>query len=218
MNDADERLRARERMVEHQLRRRDVKDERVLSAMAEVPREAFVPEAARAHAYDDCALAIGSGQTISQPYMVARVAELARVAPNDQVLEVGLGSGYQAAVLAKLARHVVGIERVAELTERARATLAQLGVDNVEAHEGDGTLGYAAAAPYDAIVVSAGAPHVPDALVAQLAPHGRLVIPVGDSERQVLMLIERTETGLRTSDHEACRYVPLLGASGWHET
>jgi protein-L-isoaspartate(D-aspartate) O-methyltransferase len=207
---ASERL----RMVETQLRRRGIHDERVLAAMAEVPREAFVPASRDHDAYDDGALPIGGGQTISQPYMVARATELLRLQPGDTVLEIGLGSGYQAAVLAKLARRVIAIERVDALTQKARAALAQVGAE-VEAHTGDGSTGYAPGAPYDAILVSAGGPRVPSELIAQLAPGGRLVMPVGEAQRQVLTLVERTPQGVATCEHDACVYVPLLGAAGF---
>jgi protein-L-isoaspartate(D-aspartate) O-methyltransferase len=201
-------------MVEHQLRRRGIENSAVLAAMQAVPREAFVPEARRAQAYADNALPIGFGQTISQPYMVARAAELAQLSPGDRVLEVGLGSGYQAAVLSRLCARVIGIEIVPELAERAARTLAALGFDNISVQTGDGSLGYPPGAPYDAIVVAAGAPRVPEALVAQLDEGGRLVIPVGDETLQTLSVITHTKQGNVTREYDACVYVPLRGAAG----
>jgi protein-L-isoaspartate(D-aspartate) O-methyltransferase len=201
-------------MVEQQLRERGIDDEAVLSAMREVPREAFVPAAEREHAYADSALPLGHGQTISQPYMVARAAELARLEPTDVVLEVGLGSGYQAAVLSQLCALVIGIELVPELAEQAHRTLDEGGFDRVKVVVGDGSLGLAESAPYDAILVAAGAPQVPEQLVLQLKPGGRLVIPVGRESRQILSVITRTATGLVTTEHDACVYVPLRGAAG----
>jgi protein-L-isoaspartate(D-aspartate) O-methyltransferase len=204
-------------MLEYQLRRRGIEDACVLAAMAAVPREEFVPVGAREQAYADNALPLPHGQTISQPYMVARATELARVSPHDKVLEVGLGSGYQAAVLAQLAAKVVAIDLVPELVASARVTLARLGIHNVETHAGDGSVGFPAHAPYDAIIVSAGAPRIPQALLEQLAVGGRLVIPVGDELRQTMKRVERTASGYVTTDHDVCVYVPLRGASGWDE-
>jgi protein-L-isoaspartate(D-aspartate) O-methyltransferase len=201
-------------MVDLQLRQRGIADETVLNAMWRVPREAFVPAAERARAYADNALPLGHGQTISQPYMVARTAELARLRPSDVVLEVGLGSGYQAAVLSQLCAHVVGIELLPELAQQAERILDEQGFDRVSVVVGDGSLGHAALAPYDAIVVAAGAPRVPEQLLTQLKPGGRLVIPVGNETRQVLCVIERTATGSVTSEYDACVYVPLRGVAG----
>jgi protein-L-isoaspartate(D-aspartate) O-methyltransferase len=201
-------------MVEQQLRRRGIVDERVLAAMRVVPREAFAPE--NADAYADRAWPIDHGQTISQPYMVARALELARVQPTDRALEVGLGSGYQAAVLARLCMHVIGVEIVPELAAHAKETLGRIGENRVDVRQGDGSLGFAPGGPYDVILVAAGAPSVPDALVAQLAPGGRLVIPVGNEQMQHLLLLEHAADGTRTSEHDACAYVPLRGAHGWH--
>jgi protein-L-isoaspartate(D-aspartate) O-methyltransferase len=211
----DEFETARLLMVESQLRRRGLANERVLQAMSAVPREQFVPAALRASAYGDHALSIGESQTISQPYMVARACELARIAPGDRVLDVGAGSGYQAAVLAKLAAHVVAIELVPALAERARATLARLDIANVNVVQGDGTLGYAQDAPYSAIVVAAGAPVVPQALITQLAEDGRLVIPLGDDMLQSLTVLTKTPRGLEQCAYDGCVYVPLRGSGGW---
>ena len=199
-------------MIAQHLVRRGIRDERVLAAMASVPRESFVPRALRAAAYGDHALSIGEGQTISQPYMVARACELARLCPGDRVLDVGAGSGYQAAVLGQLAARVVAIELVPALAERARATLAEVGASNVNVVLGDGTLGYAPEAPYDAIVVAAGAPIVPEALTAQLAEGGRLVIPLGDDMLQTLTVLIKTADGLEEHAYDGCVYVPLRGS------
>jgi protein-L-isoaspartate(D-aspartate) O-methyltransferase len=200
-------------MVEHQLRRRGLANDAVLAAMQAVPREAFVPEARRAQAYADNALPLGFGQTISQPYMVARAAELAQLSPTDHVLEVGLGSGYQAAVLSRLCAQLIGIEIVPELAEHAARTLAALSFHNIRVQTGDGSLGYAPGAPYDAIVVAAGTPRVPEALIAQLRQGGRLVVPVGDDVLQTLCVITRTEHGNVTREYDSCIYVPLRGAA-----
>jgi protein-L-isoaspartate(D-aspartate) O-methyltransferase len=201
-------------MVEHQLRRRGLANDAVLAAMQAVPRESFVPEARRAQAYADNALPLGFGQTISQPYMVARAAELAQLSPSDCVLEVGLGSGYQAAVLSRLCAHLTGIEIVPELAAHAAQTLAALGFSNISVQTGDGSLGYAPGAPYDAIVVAAGAARVPEALVSQLRQGGRLVIPVGNEALQTLSVITRTQRGNVTREYDSCVYVPLRGAAG----
>ncbi|MBD3851936.1 MAG: protein-L-isoaspartate(D-aspartate) O-methyltransferase [Acidobacteria bacterium] len=200
------------------LKRGGISDERVMGAMAEIPRHYFVPEAFRHQAYDDdVSIHIGEGQTISQPRIVALMTESARIDPQDRVLEVGTGSGYQAAVLSKLARFVFTVERVASLARQAKNVLDQLGVDNVSIKVMDGTLGWRAQAPFDAILVTAGAPEVPEPLVKQLADGGRLVVPVGPRETQVLKIVERR--GDRTFAHElkgAC-FVPLIGRHGWEE-
>ncbi|MCX8032417.1 MAG: protein-L-isoaspartate(D-aspartate) O-methyltransferase [Thermoleophilia bacterium] len=181
----------RHRMVEDQLRARNISDDRVLQAMEKVPRHLFVPETQRWAAYDDCPLSIGLGQTISQPYMVARMTELLRLTPEDRVLEIGTGSGYQAAILAELAKEVWTVERHPELAERARKVLESLGYSNVHVVVGDGSLGYPDAAPYDAIIVTCAAPAVPEPLLQQLAIGGRMVIPVTVVFNQELRLIER---------------------------
>src|SRR4051794_9579156 len=184
--------RARDRMVAIQIARRGVRDRHVLDAMRRVPREAFVEPGFEEFAYDDGVLPIGAGQTISQPYVVALMIEAAEIEPGNHVLEVGAGSGYAAAVMSHIADRVYAVERHAELVEQARVRFKKLGYDNIELRCGDGTLGWPEAAPFDAIVVSAGGPHVPQALKAQLAPGGRLVIPVGEQQgHQKLLKITR---------------------------
>jgi protein-L-isoaspartate(D-aspartate) O-methyltransferase len=198
------------------LRRNGIRDERVLAAMARVPRELFVPEELRSHAYDDSALPIGHGATVSQPTMVARMCEELALRGHERVLDVGSGSGYGAAVLAELADEVVGIERVPELAERARAALAAAGHADVEILVGDGSVGVPERAPFDAIVVGAAAPAPPPALYAQLAAGGRLVVPVG-GRRQHLAVVVRGEEGPIVQRSVPVRFVPLLGRQGFDE-
>jgi protein-L-isoaspartate(D-aspartate) O-methyltransferase len=205
----------RQRMVERQLRARDIEDERVLEAMARVPRELFVPESERRRAYSDAALPIGHGQTISQPYMVARIAEALALRPGERVLDVGTGSGYQAAVLAELGADVVTIERIPELAESARASLAAAGYDGVDVRVGDGTLGVPELAPFDAIAVAAAAPAFPQTLYEQLRPRGRLVVPVGGERVQRLEVIVRSPEGPAVVHSVPCRFVPLVGEEGF---
>ncbi len=200
------------------LLRASVRDERVLAAMAAVRREAFVPEQLRSRAYDDGALPIGEGQTISQPLMVALMLEALSLKPGDHVLDVGTGSGYQAAVLAHLAREVTSVERISALTERAAAVLATLGIINVHVCAAGERLGLAERAPYDAIVVGAGAPHVPRALIDQLADGGRLVVPVGDLRKQQLLRVAKTPHGVELARLGPCAFVPLIGNDAWDET
>jgi len=204
-------------MVERQLRARGISDSRVLEAMEHVPRHVFMPERVRAHAYDDRAVSIGAGQTISQPYMVALMTELLTLRPNDRVLEIGTGSGYQTAVLAELVDHVVTVERHAVLAERARHILDELGYPNVTVFVGDGTQGYETGGPYDAILVTAGGPQIPSSLEAQLAVGGRMVCPVGPREVQDLVRVVRTPDGLRQERSIRCSFVPLIGDEGWVE-
>jgi protein-L-isoaspartate(D-aspartate) O-methyltransferase len=204
-------------MVQRQLRRRDVKDERVLAAMERVPRELFLPEGVRGRAYDDAALPIGGGQTMSQPYMVAKMSELLSLDGDERVLDVGTGSGYHAAVLAELAQEVVTIERVPELAEGARENLRAAGYDNVEVRVGDGTLGVPDRAPYDAIAVAAAAPLLPESLYDQLKVGGRIVVPVGGRSNQRLELIVRSPEGPAVVRSVPCRFVPLLGEEGFSE-
>jgi protein-L-isoaspartate(D-aspartate) O-methyltransferase len=202
-------------MVELQLRGRDIVDESVLLAMERVRRELFVPEPDRARAHEDAALPIGRGQTISQPYMVARIAEALAVRPGEHVLDVGTGSGYQAAVLAELGADVVTIERIPELAEQARANLAAAGYERVEVLVGDGTLGLRDRAPFDAIAVAAAAPEFPHTLYEQLRPRGRLVVPVGGWRGQRLEVIVRSPEGPAVVHSVPCRFVPLVGEEGF---
>lgn len=203
-------------MVERQLRRRGIFDERVLAAMGEIPRELFVPDELRERAYDDAPVSIGHGQTISQPYMTALMAQCLELTGGETLLEVGAGSGYHAAVLGALAARVFAMELVPELAEQARTNLATAGrAANVRVICGDGSLGYAAEAPYDAISVAAGAPKVPPALIEQLKDAGRLVIPVGEYDEQKLRVITKAGDALSTKVAAACRFVPLRGGSGW---
>ena len=206
---------ARRGMVERQLASRGIADERVLAAMERVPRDAFVPADLAEFAYDDNPLPIAEGQTISQPYIVALMAEAARIKPGERVLEVGTGSGYAAAVFAELAREVVTIERHAALAEGARAVLQRLGYENVEVLTGDGSRGVPERAPYDAILVAAGAPAPPDSLKRQLADGGRLVIPVSVNSHQELRVVTRRGETFETEDLGAVRFVPLMGEEGW---
>ena len=204
-------------MVERQLRRRGIRDERVLAAMSRVPRELFVPENVRAHAYDDGALPIGERQTISQPFVVATICSLLSLEGAERVLDVGTGSGYQAAVLAELAAEVVTIERIPELAATARAALAEAGYANVEVRVGDGSLGVPERAPYDGIAVAAAAPGIPEALYEQLVDDGRLVVPRGTRWGQELVLVVRTAAGPVERGSIPVRFVPLLGAEGFGE-
>jgi protein-L-isoaspartate(D-aspartate) O-methyltransferase len=205
----------RTRMVEEQLRRRDIVDERVLEAMERVPRELFVPPDLRGRAFDDAALPIGVGQTISQPYMVARILEELGLDGDEQVLDVGTGSGYQAAVLAELADDVHTIERIPELADQAKRNLAAAGYDRVHVHVGDGSRGLPDHAPYDAVAVAAAAPGFPQALYDQLRPGGRLVVPVGGRRGQRLEVIVRSPEGPAVLRSVPCRFVPLLGEEGF---
>ena len=204
-------------MVERQLRRRGVPDERVLAAMSRVPREQFVPDSVRAYAYADDALPIGQGQTISQPFVVATICSLLALDGFERVLDVGTGSGYQAAVLADLAAEVVTIERIQELAETARAALAAAGCRNVEVRVGDGSLGVPERAPFDAIAVAAATPTVPRALYEQLAEGGRIVVPRGSRDGQELVLVVRTADGPVERAVLPVRFVPLLGDEGFGE-
>jgi protein-L-isoaspartate(D-aspartate) O-methyltransferase len=206
---------ARARMVDLQLRSRGIMDERVLAAMGRVPRELFVPDSVAHLAYEDGALPIGFGQTISQPFIVATICSLLGLSGSERVLDVGSGSGYQAAVLAELAAEVVSIERVPELGESAREALRRAGYANVEVRVGDGSLGLPERAPYDAIAVAAAAPVIPPALYEQLVEGGRLVLPRGGRWGQDLVLVERTSGGPVERRSVSCRFVPLLGEEGF---
>jgi protein-L-isoaspartate(D-aspartate) O-methyltransferase len=205
----------RARMVDEQLRGRDIVDERVLEAMERVPRELFVPEDLRDRAFDDAALPIGAGQTISQPYMVARIAEELGLDGDEKVLDVGTGSGYQAAVLVELAEEVHTIERIRELADQARRALEAAGYGNVTVHVGDGSRGLPEHAPFDAIAVAAAAPGFPNTLYEQLKRGGRLVVPVGGRRGQRLEVIVRTPEGPAVIRSVPCRFVPLVGEEGF---
>ena len=203
-------------MVEEQLRARGIADERVLAAMGRVPRELFVPAALRAHAYADAALPIGGGQTISQPYMVARICSELSLHGEERVLDVGTGSGYQAAVLAELAAEVHSIERLPKLAEHARAALAAAGyAERVQVHVGDGTRGLPEHAPFAAIAVADAAPEIPASLYDQLEERGRLVVPVGGRWEQLLQVVVRSPEGPAVLRTDPCRFVPLVGAEGF---
>jgi protein-L-isoaspartate(D-aspartate) O-methyltransferase len=197
------------------LRSKGIRDLAVLRAVQEIPRHRFVPEAVRHRAYEDNALPIGAGQTISQPYVQARSIELARFSGHERVLEIGTGSGYQTALLSLVAESVFSVERVPALAQQAREAIASLGLRNVTILVGDGTLGWRPFAPYDAILVAAASPNVPEPLVDQLAIGGRLIIPLGTRENQELTLVERTADGVRTSVVADVRFVPLLGEFGF---
>lgn len=217
MLEAQEYAPQRAEMIEKQLRRRGIRDSAVLSAMLAVPRHEFVPEELRARAYDDVPLPIGSGQTISQPYIVAAMTAALRPQPTDRVLEVGTGCGYQSAVLSLLAKEVFTIEVRPELASAAAKKLAQLGYSNVHVHCGDGTFGLLEFAPFDAILVAAAAPSIPEPLLAQLAEGGRMIVPVGDADNQELQLLEKHAGAFSTKMMEGCRFVPLVGHYAWQK-
>lgn len=215
----DEHARQRERMVQHQLKGRGIKDSAVLDAMATVPREEFVPDKMRRYAYQDRALPIESKQTISQPFIVALMAEAAELSSGDRVLEVGTGSGYGAAVLSRIADQVFTIERIGGLIKQARARYKDLDYENIRVRHGNGTLGWPEESPFDAIIVTAGGPEIPESLKEQLAVGGRLVIPVGRSPyAQELVRIRRTEEEVFHKENLGpVRFVPLVGDQGWEE-
>jgi protein-L-isoaspartate(D-aspartate) O-methyltransferase len=208
---------ARNRMVESQLISRGIKDPRVLDTMRKVPRHRFVEEALYSQAYNDHPLPIGDKQTISQPYMVALMTEALDLRGPEKVLEIGTGSGYQTAILAELAEKIYSIERIRTLSNKAQRILDDLGYFNVVLKVGDGSLGLKEEAPFDAIMVTAGSPDVPQPLVDQLAMGGRLVVPVGDRYTQALMKIVRVKEGITKTDLGGCRFVNLLGTHGWKE-
>jgi len=213
----DPYLELREEMVETQLRKRGVKDEQVLRAMAAVPRHEFVPPQSVGLAYADEPLAIGGGQTISQPYIVAAMTEALRLCGSERVLEIGTGCGYQAAVLSLLSREVYSIECRPELARSAAERLQRLGFKNVHVHCRDGSLGLKEFAPYDAILVAAAAPSVPKPLVEQLSDGGRMILPIGTEEHQQLLLLTRHGNDYASELREGCRFVPLLGRYGWKD-
>jgi len=205
-------------MVERLRDHYQIHDERVLEAMRSVPRHFFVPEALRGRAYGDHALPINSNQTISQPYIVARMTELLELDKNSRVLEIGAGSGYQTAILARLAAQVYAIERLGELAREAQTRIRELGIYNATVKAFDGTLGWNSNGPYDAILVAAGGPRVPEPLIAQLKVSGRLVIPIGETKQsQRLVRIVRTAIAHKPEDHGSCQFVPLIGQHGWTE-
>lgn len=215
-NLTDEMTMQRLRMVEHLSAHYGIRDTRVLEAMAEIPRHQFVPEAIKSQAYRDNALPIAGGQTISQPYIVARMTELLELTGSEKVLEIGAGSGYQTAILASLARRVYAIERLESLAAEANYRVASLGLRNVTIKAGDGTNGWEAYHPYDAILVAAGGPEIPEPLVKQLRPGGKLVIPVGaDRKSQVLTRVIRNDAGYESADFGPVSFVPLIGDHGW---
>ena len=209
--------RVRLKMVEEQVIERGVKDSRVIAAMRKVPRHLFVEEALQNQAYSDRPLPIGEKQTISQPYMVALMTEALQLTGKEKVLEIGAGSGYQTAILAESARQVFSIERILSLTMKARMLLINLGYTNVEIKFSDGTEGWIGESPFDAVIVTAGSPDIPQPLVDQLAVGGRLVIPVGDESVQDLMRLTKTEEGIKREDLGGCRFVKLIGKYGWND-
>lgn len=211
MDDRDRRV----QMVEHQIAARGVHDPRVLEALREVPRHLFVPDNQTTHAYDDRALPIASGQTISQPYIVAVMTELLGPELHHRVLEIGTGSGYQTAILSRLAKQVITIERHSDLAKSAGQVFENLGLTNVDIRVGDGTEGLPDEAPFDRILVTAGAPFIPDSLKQQLASGGRLVLPVGPSGYQHLTVIDRLGNMFEQQERDACVFVPLIGRHGW---
>jgi protein-L-isoaspartate(D-aspartate) O-methyltransferase len=205
----------RARMVEEQLRSRGIGDPRVLAAMGKVPREEFIAGEDFRHAYGDHPLSIGAGQTVSQPYIVAAMVEALEIQAADRVLEVGTGTGYQAAILAELAAEVWTIERHEELASKAREILARLGYANVHVVHGDGSVGLPEQAPFDKILVAAAAPRIPESLVGQLKDNGRLVVPVGTRYEQQVHIVHKEGGEIFVTTHDLCRFVPLLGAEGW---
>ncbi|MEO8433627.1 MAG: protein-L-isoaspartate(D-aspartate) O-methyltransferase [Pyrinomonadaceae bacterium] len=206
----------RERMIERLRNHYGIRDVAVLEAMGSIPRHFFVPEALRGRAYGDHALPISANQTISQPFIVARMTELLEVDKDGRVLEIGAGSGYQTAVLSKVAAQIYSIERIGDLAREAQARIRELGIYNATVKCFDGTVGWNAHAPYDGILVAAGGPTIPQPLVSQLKIGGRLVVPVGDTrEAQRLVRVTRTSSGSKEEDHGACAFVPLIGQHGW---
>lgn len=213
----DAEIDLREQMIREQIARRGLTNPRLLDAFRRVPRHLFVPPEARPSAYRDGPLPIGDGQTISQPYIVALMTQLLQLDGTQRVLEIGAGSGYQAAILGQLARSVHTVERLPALAQRATARLQELGYANIFVHIADGSTGWPEAAPYDGILVTAAAPRVPDALLQQLAPSGRLVLPVGGRSGQELQVWERTPGGLQMQNNIPVAFVPLRGKEGWSE-
>ncbi len=208
----------RQKMIEEQIKRRGVRDAVTLDAMSVVPRHEFVPTLLQGSAYEDTPLPIGLGQTISQPYIVALMTQSAELKPDDSVLEIGTGSGYAAAILSRIVKQVFTIERIDDLAQRAKAAYKRLGYNNIEVKSGDGTRGWADKGPFDAILVTAGAPIIPNSLKEQLKPSGRLIIPVGDAFSQRLLRIRKLEDNTFVEETvEYVRFVPLIGEEGWRE-
>jgi protein-L-isoaspartate(D-aspartate) O-methyltransferase len=203
-------------MVERQLRKRGIHDERVLAAMEAVARESFVPDEVRRGAYNDSALPIGHEQTISQPWVVAAICQALQLKGGEEVLEIGTGSGYSTAILARLAERVTSLERIPELAEEARDRLEELSIDNAEVIVADGSQGSPEGAPYDAIAVHAASPEAPHSLLAELAPGGRLVVPIATGSADLLTVFWRDGEGLHQETIGPCRFVPLIGAEGFH--
>lgn len=206
---------ARQRMIDTQLVPRGIRNKRVLEAMKKVPRHLFVDEALFSQAYSDFPLPIGEEQTISQPFIVAFMTEALEIKGNERTLELGTGSGYQTAILAELCQKVYSIERISPLANRARKVLDKLGYGNILIRIGDGTLGWKDESPFDAIIVTAGAPDIPGPLIDQLKVGGRLIIPVGGEHMQSLIRVRKTETGIEKDDMGGCRFVKLIGENGW---
>jgi protein-L-isoaspartate(D-aspartate) O-methyltransferase len=208
---------ARERMVQEQIIARGITDARVINALRKIPRHLFVDPGIVNRAYDDSALPIGEKQTLSQPYMAARMTEALGLSGDEKVLEIGTGSGYQTALLAELCFNVFSVERIRALSRKARLLLDQLGYQNIALHVGDGTIGWSEHAPYDAILVSAGSPATPKPLLEQLGLRGRLVIPVGDEQNQSLVRVTRTRSGFKQEPLGECKFVKLFGKYGWRD-
>ena len=212
---AQDFLLARERMVQEQAVARGIQDPRVIAALRKIPRHLFVDLGIVNRAYDDSALPIGEKQTLSQPYMTARMVEALSFSGEEKVLEIGTGSGYQTAVLAELCFNVFSVEKIRVLSRKARALLDQLGYQNIALHVGDGTIGWSEHAPYDGIIVSAGSPSVPQPLLEQLGEHGRLLIPIGDEQTQTLVRVSRRPSGFHQEQLGECKFVKLFGKYGW---
>lgn len=211
---SDSELEMKKERLFHHLSQQ-IRDERVLEAMEHIPRERFVPKGSRDSAYDDSPLPIDRGQTISQPYIIALMTQALELCGDEDVLEIGTGSGYQLAILARLAKHVISIERHPMLIEKAGKVLKELGYINYEIHQAEKILGWSKSAPYDAIIVTAAAPDVPQVLIDQLRLRGRLVIPVGGRHEQKLLKIKKENRGISTTDLGGCRFVPLIGEGAW---
>jgi len=207
----------RQKMVDQQLRARGIRDAAVVRAMAKIPRESFVPDKYRTDAYNDGPLPIGANQTISQPYIVALMSELLSLGSGDKVLEIGTGSGYQSAVLHLITSNVYSIERIESLAQQAQRALCSIGCKTVKIRTGDGSLGWLEEAPFDAIIVTSGAPGIPESLKSQLADNGRLVIPAGTRQYQTLYRVVRSCDTFSISEHSGCVFVPLIGTYGWSE-